>query len=106
MEKMNITSCRRVNRESNNINNKDRDKKRNIWKDVNHNSKNSEITNTAISSSKKNNNSNNINNNNNISDSPYSSLSMVSVKKNSENKIQEKNTKYDNSTYKNKKKRM
>ena len=101
-----ITSCRRVNRESNNINSKDSDKKRNIWKGVNHSSKNSEITNTAISSSKKNNNSNNINNNNNISDSPYSSLSMVSVKKNSENKIQEKNTKYDNSTYKNKKKNV
>ena len=119
-----ITSYRRVNRDSAKKNNENKAKE-NAWKGINPDSKNSdkkEILSTGITSSKysnnNNNNNNNINNNsnnnnnnntnnnnnNNKDDSPYSSTSMLALKNKQNNKIPEEKPKYDNSTFRNKKK--
>ena len=44
--------------------------------------------------------------NNNINNSPYSSISMFALKANSKNKVQEEKLKYDNTTFRNKKKKL
>ena len=102
-----ITSYRRVNRDSRQ---KYNENKPNLWKDINHNSKNSEnkdLISTGVISSKYSNNINNNNTNNNTrSDSPYSSTSMMALKNNSKNKISDEKPIYDNSTFHNKKKNL
>ena len=102
-----ITSYRRVNRDSRQ---KYNENKPNLWKDINHNSKNSEnkdLISTGVISSKYSNNINNNNTNNNTrNDSPYSSTSMMALKNNSKNKISDEKPIYDNSTFHNKKKNL
>ena len=102
-----ITSYRRVNRDSRQ---KYNENKPNLWKDINHNSKNSEnkdLISTGVISSKYSNNINNNNTNNNTrSDSPYSSTSMMALKNNSKNKMSDEKPIYDNSTFHNKKKNL
>ena len=102
-----ITSYRRVNRDSRQ---KYNENKPNLWKDINHNSKNSEnkdLISTGVISSKYSNNINNNNTNNNTrSDSPYSSTSMMALKNNSKNKISDEKPIYDNSTFHNIKKNL
>ena len=102
-----ITSYRRVNRDSRQ---KYNENKPNLWKDINHNSKNSEnkdLISTGVISSKYSNNINNNNTNNNTrSDSPYSSTSMMVLKNNSKNKMSDEKPIYDNSTFHNKKKNL
>ena len=102
-----ITSYRRVNRDSRQ---KYNENKPNLWKDINHNSKNSEnkdLISTGVISSKYSNNINNNNTNNNTrSDSPYSSTSMTALKNNSKNKMSDEKRIYDNSTFHNKKKNL
>ena len=102
-----ITSYRRVNRDSRQ---KYNENKPNLWKDINHNSKNSEnkdLISTGVISSKYSNNINNNNTNNNTrSDSPYSSTSMMDLKNNSKNKMSDEKPIYDNSTFHNKKKNL
>ena len=102
-----ITSYRRVNRDSRQ---KYNENKPNLWKDINHNSKNSEnkdLISTGLISSKYSNNINNNNTNNNTrNDSPYSSTSMMALKNNSKNKISDEKPIYDNSTFHNKKKNL
>ena len=102
-----ITSYRRVNRDSRQKNNEN---KPNLWKDINHNSKNSEnkdLISTGVISSKYSNNINNNNTNNNTrNDSPYSSTSMMALKNNSKNKMSDEKPIYDNSTFHNKKKNL
>ena len=102
-----ITSYRRVNRDSRQ---KYNENKPNLWKDINHNSKNSEnkdLISTGVISSKYSNNINNNNTNNNTrSDSPYSSTSTMALKNNSKNKISDEKPIYDNSTFHNKKKNL
>ena len=96
-----ITSYRRVNRDSAEKKNENKAKE-NVWKGINSDSKNiekKEIISTGITSSKYSNNKNN-----NIDDSPYSSTSMLALKNNQKNKIPEEKPKYDNSTFRNKKK--
>ena len=98
-----ITSYRIVNRDSTQ---KNSDNKSNIWKDIEHNSKkseNKEIISTGMTSSKY---SNSNNKNNNRGDSPYSSTSMIALKNNSQNKIPEEKPKFDNTTFRNKKKNI
>ena len=102
-----ITSYRRVNRDSRQ---KYNENKPNLWKDINHNSKNSEnkdLISTGVISSKYSNNINNNNTNNNTrSDSPYSSTSMMALKNNSKNKMSDEKPIYDNSTFHNIKKNL
>ena len=102
-----ITSYRRVNRDSRQ---KYNENKPNLWKDINHNSKNSEnkdLISTGVISSKYSNNINNNNTNNNTrNDSPYSSTSMMALKNNSKNKMSDEKPIYDNSTFHNKKKNL
>ena len=102
-----ITSYRRVNRDSRQ---KYNENKPNLWKDINHNSKNSEnkdLISTGVISSKYSNNINNNNTNNNTrNDSPYSSTSMMALKNNSKNKMSDEKSIYDNSTFHNKKKNL
>ena len=102
-----ITSYRRVNRDSRQ---KYNENKPNLWKDINHISKNSEnkdLISTGVISSKYSNNINNNNTNNNTrSDSPYSSTSMMALKNNSKNKMSDEKPIYDNSTFHNKKKNL
>ena len=102
-----ITSFRRVNRDSRQ---KYNENKPNLWKDINHNSKNSEnkdLISTGVISSKYSNNINNNNTNNNTrNDSPYSSTSMMALKNNSKNKMSDEKPIYDNSTFHNKKKNL
>ena len=102
-----ITSYRRVNRDSRQ---KYNENKPNLWKDINHNSKNSEnkdLISTGVISSKYSNNINNNNTNNNTrNDSPYSSTSMMALKNNSKNKISDEKPIYDNSTFHNIKKNL
>ena len=102
-----ITSYRRVNRDSRQ---KYNENKPNLWKDINHNSKNSEnkdLISTGVISSKYSNNINNNNTNNNTrNDSPYSSTSMMALKNNSKNKMSDEKQIYDNSTFHNKKKNL
>ena len=102
-----ITSYRRVNRDSRQ---KYNENKPNLWKDINHNSKNSEnkdLISTGVISSKYSNNINNNNTNNNTrNDSPYSSTSMIAIKNNSKNKISDEKPIYDNSTFHNIKKNL
>ena len=102
-----ITSFRRVNRDSRQ---KYNENKPNLWKDINHNSKNSEnkdLISTGLISSKYSNNINNNNTNNNTrNDSPYSSTSMMALKNNSKNKMSDEKPIYDNSTFHNKKKNL
>ena len=102
-----ITSYRRVNRDSRQ---KYNENKPNLWKDINHNSKNSEnkdLISTGVISSKYSNNINNNNTNNNTrNDSPYSLTSMMALKNNSKNKMSDEKPIYDNSTFHNKKKNL
>ena len=102
-----ITSYRRVNRDSRQ---KYNENKPNLWKDINHNSKNSEnkdLISTGVIPSKYSNNINNNNTNNNTrNDSPYSSTSMMALKNNSKNKMSDEKPIYDNSTFHNKKKNL
>ena len=102
-----ITSYRRVNRDSRQ---KYNENKPNLWKDINHISKNSEnkdLISTGVISSKYSNNINNNNTNNNTrSDSPYSSTSLMALKNNSKNKMSDEKLIYDNSTFHNKKKNL
>ena len=102
-----ITSYRQVNRDSRQ---KYNENKPNLWKDINHNSKNSEnkdLISTGVISSKYSNNINNNNTNNNTrNDSPYSSTSMMALKNNSKNKMSDEKPIYDNSTFHNKKKNL
>ena len=106
-----IISYRRVNRDSTQKNN---EIKSNFIKDINlisKNVQNKEIISTGITSLKyniSNNNSknNNIVNNNIKNDSPYSSISMVALKNNPNNKIPEEKLKYENTTFRNKKKNL
>ena len=102
-----ITSYRRVNRDSRQ---KYNENKPNLWKDINHNSKDSEnkdLISTGVISSKYSNNINNNNTNNNTrNDSPYSSTSMMALKNNSKNKMSDEKPIYDKSTFHNKKKNL
>jgi hypothetical protein len=102
-----IISYRRVNRDSTQKNN---EIKSNFIKDINlisKNVQNKEIISTGITSLKYNiSNNNNIANNNIKNDSPYSSISMVALKNNPNNKIPEEKLKYENTTFRNKKKNL
>jgi len=107
-----IISYRRVNRDSTQ---KNSENKLNIKKDINPISKNSrnketipaEINLSKYNISNHNEKNSNISNNNNIKkDSPYSSISMVALKNNANNKIPEEKPKYDNTTFRNKKKNL
>jgi hypothetical protein len=106
-----IISYRRVNRDSTQKNN---EIKSNFIKDINlisKNVQNKEIISTGITSLKYNISNNNSKNNNMINnniknDSPYSSISMVALKNNPNNKIPEEKLKYENTTFRNKKKNL
>ena len=106
-----IISYRRVNRDSTQKNN---EIKSNFIKDINlisKNGQNKEIISTGITSLKYNISNNNSKNNNMINnniknDSPYSSISMVALKNNPNNKIPEEKLKYENTTFRNKKKNL
>ena len=99
-----------INNNKNDASKKYNENKPNLWKDINHNSKNSEnkdLISTGVISSKYSNNINNNNTNNNTrNDSPYSSTSMIAIKNNSKNKISDEKPIYDNSTFHNKKKNL
>ena len=93
-----ITSYRIVNRNSNKNNKEDKSNIYNLK-----NSENKAIPSTGITSTKYSNCNNNSNNKN---DSPYSSISMTALKSNSKNNIPEEKPKYDNTTFRNKKKNV